>query len=103
EVERSERQRNHARVDPIGNIDVVMGQERLDCATKQRCIMARHGGHDQKLWLTHAPGKVRSGETKEVAERPAPDNFLEDRIDGAVDGKVVEAKGRLPIPTGHAL
>ena len=65
--------------------------------------MPRHRGHDQKLRLIDALGKIRSGEMKEVAERPAPDDLLEDRIDGAVDGKVVEAKGRLPIPTRHAL
>src|SRR3984957_19177889 len=94
EVEGSERQGNNPRIGPVGNVDVVMGQERFDRAAKQRCVMARHWRHDQKLRLTRALGKIRSGEMKKVAERPAPNDLLEDRIDGAIDGKVVEAKGR---------
>ena len=87
EVEGPERQGNHARIGPVGDVDVVMGQERLDRAAKQRCVMARHGRDDQKLWLTRAVGKIRPGEMKEVAERPAPNDLLEDRIDGAVDAE----------------
>src|ERR1700733_6963276 len=103
EVEGSERQGNNPRIGPVGNVDVVMGQERFNRAAKQRCVMARHWRHDQKLWLIDAVLKVRSGETKEVAERPRPHNLLENRIDGPVDGKVVEPKGGLAVAACQTL
>ena len=96
EIEGPERQRHHARVGPVGDVDVVMGQERFDRAAKQRRVMARHRRDDQELWLTRAVVKVRPGEMEKIAERPRPDNLLEDRIDDAVDVKVVEAKAGLP-------
>ena len=90
EIEGPERQGNHSRIGPVGNVDVEMGQERLDRAAKQRRVMARHRRDDQKLRLIRAVGEIGSGEVEKVAERLGPDDLFEDRIDDAVDVKVVE-------------
>ncbi len=103
EIEGSERQGNHARVGPIGDVDVAMGQERLDRAAKQGRVMARHRRDDQELRLTRAAGEIRSGEMEKIAERFRPDDLLEDRIDDAVDGKVVEPKGWLAVAARQTL
>ena len=73
EIETALRQRHHARVDPVGDVDVVIGQERLHRAAQQRREMARHRRDDQqprlrpaRLMLEHAL------EMDEPAERPLP-------------------------------
>ncbi len=40
---------------------------------------------------------------EEIAERPGPDNLLEDRIEDSVHVNVVEPKGRLAVPAREAL
>src|SRR5208283_3176043 len=42
-------------------------------------------------------------EMQKVAERPAPDDVLQHRVDDAVDLDFVEAEGRLAVTTGHPL
>ena len=73
EIEAAFRQRHHARVDPIGDVDVVVGQERLDRAAQQRGEVARHRRDDQQPRLRPARRVLEHAlEMKEPAERPLP-------------------------------
>ena len=49
EVEITVAQRNVARVDPVGDVDVVLGQHVGDRAAQQRGVVARHRRDDQHL------------------------------------------------------
>ena len=51
EIEPAFRSRHHARVRPIGDVDIVIGQKGFDRAAQQRRKMARHRRDDQKLRL----------------------------------------------------
>ena len=74
EIEAAFRQRHHARVAPIGDVDVVIGQEGLHRAAQQRGVVARHRRHDQQFRLRPAR-RAREGalEMQQPAERPLPD------------------------------
>ena len=49
QVERARRQRHHARVDPVGHVDVVGGQQGAHGVAQQRGMMARQRRHQQDL------------------------------------------------------
>ena len=53
-IEASHCEWNFARVHPIGDVDIVLGQHGLDGAAQQRCIMPRHRGDDQHLGIVAA-------------------------------------------------
>ena len=74
EIELAFRHRHHPRVDPFGDVDVVVGQEALHRAAQQRCVVARHRRDDQKLRLRALQRMVeRALEMQQAAERPLPD------------------------------
>src|SRR5208337_2660976 len=101
EIERPERKRDHPRVSPVGDVDVAMRQERFDRAAQQGGVIAGHGPDDQQLRLLVPVGIVRANEAQEIAERPAPDDVLEDRIDDAVDLDLVQSEGWFAVAAGH--
>ena len=103
EIERPDSERDHARVRPVGDVDVAMRQERFDRAAQERGVMAGHGRDDQQFRLLVRAGKFRADKAQEIAERPAPDDVLEDRMDDAVDFDLVEPEGRLAVAARHAL
>ena len=56
EIERAGRQRHVARILPVGDVDLVIGQERLDGAAQQRGEMARHRRHQQQARVARGAG-----------------------------------------------
>ena len=74
EIESSLRQRDHAGVHPIGEVDVVVGQKRLDRAAQERCVVAGQRRDDQEPRL-RTPRLVLEDalEMNELAKRPLPD------------------------------
>ncbi len=103
EIEGPQRQRHHARIGPVGDVHVVVGQEGLDRAAKQGRVMARHRRDDQELRLNRAGGEIRPGEMQEIAERPGPDDLLQDRIEDSVHVNVIKPEGRLAVAARQAL
>ena len=93
---------HHPGVRPIGDVDIVMGQESLDRAAQQRRVMAGHRRDDEELRLRCSSGQVAL-EAQDAAERPLPDHLLRDRDHPAVHRRVVEAEARLGVTAGHPL
>ena len=73
EIEAPFGERHHAGIDPFGDVDVVVRQERLDGAAQQRRVVARHRRDDQQFRL-RAPRRMleRALEMQQPAERPLP-------------------------------
>ncbi len=104
EIERALRQRHHARIDPVGNVDVVIGQKGFDRAAQQRRVVARHRRDDQKLRLrTLRRVLERALEAHELAERPFPDGRDIDRHALAADQCRGDAPFRLAVAARRAL
>ncbi len=104
EIERALRQRHHARIDPVGDVDVVIGQKGFDRAAQQRGVMARHRRDDQKLRLrTLRRVLERALEMEELAERPLPDGGDVDRHALAADQRRRNAPFRLAVAARRAL
>jgi hypothetical protein len=73
EIEAAVRQRHHARVDPLGEVDVMVGQKALDGAAQQCRIMPRHRRHDEEARLRPARRMLeRTLEMQQAAEGPLP-------------------------------
>ena len=86
EIEAAARERHHAGVDPFGDVDVVVRQERLDGAAQQRRVVAGHRRDDQQLRLRALRAVLeRALEMQQAAERPLPD---------ALDGAPARARRR---------
>ena len=85
EVEGADRQRNHPRVRPVGDVDIEIRQKRFDGAAEQSRVVAGHRRDDQELRLIGPIREVGPDEAKQIAERLGPDDVLEDRMDDAVD------------------
>ena len=54
EIEEAFGERHHARIGPVGDVDVMSGQEGLDRAAQQGRVMSRHRRDDQQLGLRRA-------------------------------------------------
>ena len=61
--------------DPVGDVDVVVGEHGGDGAAQQRGVVAGHRRDDEQLRLAGAVGQ-RLGEMQEPAERPLPGDAL---------------------------
>ena len=73
EIEAALRNRHHARVDPLGDVDVVVGQEALDGAAQQRRVMPRHRRDDEQARLRTARQVLEGAlEMQQAAEGPLP-------------------------------
>ena len=103
EVEGAGRQRNHARVRPVGDVDIEIRQKRFDCASEQSRVVAGHRRDDQELRLTGSIREIGPDEAKQIAERLHPDDILEDRMDDSVDLDFAQSEGRLAVAAGHPL
>ena len=99
EVEIALGQRHLARVDPVGDVHVVVGQQRLDRAAEQGGEMAAHGRHDQNLGV--APRRVPA-EMQELPEWLAQQDLFVDRDGFVADLRRVQPEGRLGIGLGEA-
>ena len=104
EIEATLRERHHARVDPFGHVDVVIGQKSFDRAAQQRRVMARHRRHDQQLGL-RPPRHVAEGalEMQQPAERALPDAVDMHRHALAADHGVVDMPFRHAVAARRAL
>jgi hypothetical protein len=62
--------RHHTGVDPFGEVDVVIGEQRFDGAAQQRRVVPRHWRHDQKARLRPLRRVVElADKMREPAER----------------------------------
>ena len=104
EIETAGRGRHHARIRPVGDVDVVIGQERLDRAAQERGVMARHRRHDQNARL-RPPRRVfeLALEMEKLAERPLPHARNMDRHALAADQRGVDSPFRLAVAPRRAL
>ena len=95
--------RHHARVDPFGDVDVVIGQECLDRAAQQCRIVARHRRHDQQFRL-RTTRRSRKGALKmqQPAERTMPNALDGDRNLLGADGGRVDSPVRTVIAARRA-
>ena len=103
EIELARRQGHHARIDPVGDVDVMRLQELLDRAAQQRGVMARHRRHDDKARLLRRIGRQVALEMQEMAERLVPHHLFGHLDLDPIHESLVEAKGRLAIAAGHPL
>ncbi|MGY3122610.1 hypothetical protein ACVWXQ_006547 [Bradyrhizobium sp. S3.14.4] len=98
EIEAAIAQGHHAGVGPIGDVDLMRRQERLDRAAQQRRVVAGHRRHDQHARLRAAQGTGELAiEVEQLAERLFPDRADLDGNADAVDLGVVEAPFRLAV------
>ncbi len=73
EIERTLRHRDHARVDPFGEVDVVIWQKAFDRAAQERRVVSRHGRDDEEARLGSARWAIeRALEVQQPAERALP-------------------------------
>ena len=97
EVERALAHRHHARVDPVGDVDLVVAQQRLDRVAQQGAVVARQRRDQQHRRVVLEVGDVVGvvGETLE-AQQPAEwfvdHHALDHRVFAAVDLDAVDAE-----------
>ena len=104
EIETAFRQRHHAGIDPVGDIDVVIGQERFHRAAQQRGEMARHRRDDEQPRLRPARRVLEDAlEMDELAERPLPHRRELHRHALAADQRRGDAPFRPAIAARRAL
>ncbi len=74
EIEAAFGQRHHARIGPVGDVDLMRRQEGLDRAAQQRRVVAGHRRHDQhaRLRVAQRPRQL-AVEMQQAAERLFPD------------------------------
>jgi hypothetical protein len=103
EIEAALGERHHARIRPVGDVDVVAGQHRVDGAAEQRRVMARHRRDDQELLLVGRLVAAGLLEIEELAEGPLPDDALMDREALAMDEGRGQPEFRLAVAACRAL
>ena len=91
EIEPSVKQRNVARVGPVGQVDVVIGQQGFDGAAQQGREMPGQRRHDQHRRLV---ARRILAEMQQVAERMRGDDLFADRDFLAVDRYRLDAEIR---------
>ncbi len=85
-------QRHVPGVGPVGDVDVVVAQQRLDRAAQQGGEMARQRRHQKHLGL----GRLETvlGEMDQIAEGQPGRHLLDHRIVAVADPDAVDAEGR---------
>src|ERR1700704_5485027 len=104
EIEAALPDRDYFRVDPFGDVDVVIGQKAFDRAAQQRRIMARHRRDDEQARLRTARQMLEGAlEMQQPAERPLPDggDMYGDLL--AANRRRLYIPFRLAIAAGRAL
>ena len=105
EVEAAHGERDVARVDPIGDVDFVVGQHRLDGAAQQRRVVTRHRRHDQHLGVVALAGErgLVALEVQQTAERRRGDDLLAHRDLDAADARRLETELGLAVAARDVL
>jgi hypothetical protein len=104
EIEAAFRHRHHARIDPVGDVDVVVRQEGFDRAAQQRRVVARHRRDDQQLRLRPLRGMREACARNAAAGRTAaPRSSDVDRHALAADFGGIDAPFRLAVAARRAL
>ena len=93
EIETADGDRHVARVVPVGDVDIVLGQHGLNRAAQQRGVVARHRRDDQHLRVVAfaADGFIAS-EVNEIAERFDEHDLFVDRHGDAGDLRRLQAE-----------
>jgi len=76
QVERAFRQRYHARVRPVGDVDIVLGQQAAHGIAQQGRVVTGQGGNQQNFGLLQASGFFF--EVNQAAKRFCHDNVFAD-------------------------
>ena len=89
EMERARGKRHHARVDPVGDVDLVIAKQRAHGVAQQRGVMPgqrRDDQHDRILAQLRQRVRIVAAalEAQQVAERKLDDFFFDDRRFAAV-------------------
>ncbi len=92
--------RHHARVDPVGDVDLVVAQQGAHGIAQQRGVVPGQRRHHQYGRLLLEPGHdlgvvAETLEAQQAAERLAQHFLFDDRQRVAVDLDVVQRPGRL--------
>ena len=97
-VEGTCRQRQLTRIDPIGDVDIVERQERLDGSAQQGGVVTRQRRNDQQLGLGRRRGAVELAlEMKQTAEWPPPHDAFGYRNAFACHERAGQAERRLAV------
>ena len=103
EIELAVGQRHLAGVAPVGDVDVGIGQQRLDRAAQQRRVVAGHRRHDEEARVLAMPLGQLALEMQQLTEGLLPDDLVLHRNALAVDDGLVQAEFRLAVDAGGAL
>ena len=104
EVKRAGAGRHIARILPVGDVDVVVGQEGFDGAAQQRRVMSRHGGDQQQLRVIEclAGRGRRARKVDQLAEWTLPGDLFGDRQALAVHQCRGDVENRLVVAARRA-
>ena len=100
EVELPRRKWHDPRVDPVGDVHVVVGQQLAHRLAEQRRVVSRERGHDQHAGIVAVDVPL---EAQQPAERGRVDQLLADRDLATVNDRPVQAELRLGVLGGGAL
>jgi hypothetical protein len=106
QVERAVGHRHHAGVDPVGDVDVLVRQQRAHGVAQQRGVVARQRRDDQHGRLRQR-SELGGGhvflEMAELAERLVHDDFFDDADLAALDRGRVQLEGRFLVILAEAV
>ena len=105
EVEAAHGERDVARVDPIGDVDFMVGQHRLDGAAQQRRVVPGHRRYDQHLGVVALASQrgLVALEVQQTAERGRGDQLLAHRDLDAADVRRLQGEFGLAIAARDVL
>ena len=105
EVEAAHGQRHVARVDPVGDVEIVLRQHRLDGAAQQRRVVARHRRDQQHLRVVAlAPAMARRARSAASSQNGvAATTLFAHRHVEAVDARRLDPELRLAVAPRHVL
>ena len=105
EIEASHGERDVARVVPVGDVRLMVGQHRLDGAAQQRRVVPRHRRHDQHLGVVALAGErgLVALEMEEAPERRRRDHLLAHADLDAADAGRLQAELGLAVAARDVL
>ena len=86
---------HHAGINPVGNKDLMIGQQGADGVPQEGRVMARHGRHQQNFWVCGAARTVcpLTLKVNQLAKRFFGNDALGDRHLMALYGCCFQAEG----------